>query len=117
MDETQFSKDPEFRIWNFFNVFRVLKCRLSPLFGIIKSKVIHSEISFIVTKLSLSWLKCSTMEPCQEIVEDYRQRFGNQGPTCIKFQQVFNKTYYLAWVKKQKIYEFIELVQGTKTMV
>ena len=49
------------------------------------------------------------------MVGDYRQRFGNQEPTGVKFQQVFNETYYLAWVKEQKIYEFIKLVQGTKT--
>ena len=48
---------------------------------------------------------------------DGRQRFGNQEPTWVKFQQVFNKTYCLAWVKEQKIYEFIKLVHGTKIVV
>ena len=52
-----FPKYPDFRTWNFLNVFRVSKFRLSPIFGIIKSKVVHSEISFIVTKLSLHLLK------------------------------------------------------------
>ena len=49
-------------------------------------------------------------------MEDYRQRFGNQEPAWVKIQQVSKETYYLAWVKEQKIYEFIELVQGTKTV-
>ena len=53
---------------------------------------------------------------CQEIVEDYRQRFGNQEPIWVEIQQVSKQTYYLAWVKKQKIHEFIKLVQGTKTV-
>ena len=50
-------------------------------------------------------------------MEDYRLRFGNQEPTWVKIQQVSKETYWLAWVKKQKIYEFIELVQGTKIVV
>jgi len=58
-----FPKDLVFRMWNFMNVFHVSKFHLSHVLGIIKSKVVHSEISFIVTKLSLPWLKCSTMEP------------------------------------------------------
>ena len=58
-----FPKHTEFRIWTFFNVFHVSKCHISPKFGIIKGKVVHSEISLIVTKLSLPLLKSSTMEP------------------------------------------------------
>ena len=58
-----FTKHPQIRIWAFLNVFRVSKCRLILRFGMIQSKVVHSQISLIVTKLSLSWLKCSTMNP------------------------------------------------------
>ena len=58
-----FFKDPEFRIRNFLNVFRVSKCGLILRFGIIQSKVVHFEISLIITKLSLSWLKFWTMKP------------------------------------------------------
>ena len=63
MDETQFPKDRGIRIWTSLNVFRVSKCHLSLRFGIIKSKVVHFEISFVVSKLALRWLKCSTMKP------------------------------------------------------
>ena len=47
-------------------------------------------------------------------MEDYRQRFGSQELTWVKIQQVSKETYCLTWVKEQKIYEFIELGQGTK---
>ena len=46
--------------------------------------------------------------------ETIRQRFGDREPTWVEFQQVFNDTYCPAWVKEQKVNEFIELVQGTK---
>ena len=39
--------------------------------------------------------------------ETARQRFGNREPTWVKFQQVFNEAYRSAWVKEQKVYEFI----------
>ncbi|XP_052172194.1 uncharacterized protein LOC127788123 [Diospyros lotus] len=48
--------------------------------------------------------------------ETARQRFGNREPTWIEFQQVFNDAYCPAWVKEQKVYEFVELVQGTNTV-
>ena len=48
------------------------------------------------------------------MVGDYCQRFGNQEPTWVEFQQVFNEAYCPTWVKDEKVYEFIELVQGTK---
>ena len=40
--------------------------------------------------------------------ETTRQRFGDQEPIWVEFQQVFNDTYYPAWVKEQKVYEFVE---------
>ena len=45
--------------------------------------------------------------------ETARQRFCNREPTWVEFQQLFNDAYYPAWVKEQKVYEFIELVQYT----
>ena len=45
-----FTKHPQIRIWAFLNVFRVSKCRLILRFGTIQSKVVHSQISLIVTK-------------------------------------------------------------------
>ena len=42
--------------------------------------------------------------------ETTRQRFGVREPTWVKFQQVFNDTYCSAWVKEQKVSEFVELV-------
>ena len=59
----KFWKHPKIRIWNFFCVIRVSKCWLSPRIGIVISKFVFFEISLIVTKLSISWLKCSTMDP------------------------------------------------------
>ena len=58
-----FPKHPKIKVWAFLNVFRVSKCHLIPTFGIIQRKVVHFEISLIVTKFSLPWLKCPTMKP------------------------------------------------------
>ena len=41
------------------------------------------------------------------------QRFRDREPTWVEFQQVFNNTYCPAWVREQKVYEFVELIQGT----
>ena len=58
-----FQKALEIRIWTFLSVFCASKCRLSPRLGIYKSKLVLLGISLIVTKLSLSCLKCSSMDP------------------------------------------------------
>ncbi|XP_052209206.1 uncharacterized protein LOC127812723 [Diospyros lotus] len=48
--------------------------------------------------------------------ETARQRFGDRGLTWAEFQQMFNVAYCPAWVQEQKTYEFIDLVQGSKTV-
>jgi len=58
-----FWKLPEIRIWIFLCVFSVSKCCLSPSVGIVISKLVFFVISFILTKLSISYFKCSTMDP------------------------------------------------------
>ena len=45
-----FPKHHKIGIWTFFNVFSVLKCRLSPRLAIVISKLQYFEISLIVTK-------------------------------------------------------------------
>ena len=45
-----FPKHHEIGIWTFLIVFRASKCRLSPRLGIVISKLLYFEISFIVTK-------------------------------------------------------------------
>jgi len=59
----KFRKHPEIRIWPFLCIFSVSKCRLSPRVGIVMSKLVFFEISLILTKLSISCLKHSTMDP------------------------------------------------------
>ncbi|XP_052204027.1 uncharacterized protein LOC127809303 [Diospyros lotus] len=44
------------------------------------------------------------------------QRYGPRDPTWAEFQNAFNEAYCPAWYKEQKVYEFIELVQGSKTV-
>ena len=48
--------------------------------------------------------------------ETTRQRFGDREPTWDEFQRVFNDTYCPTWIREQKVYEFVELVQGTNTV-
>jgi len=52
----------EIRICTFLSVFSISKCHLSPRQWIVISKLAHIEISLIVTKLSLYFLKCCTMD-------------------------------------------------------
>ena len=42
--------------------------------------------------------------------------WGEREPTWAKFQEAFYTTYCLRWVREQKVYDFIELVQGSKTV-
>ncbi|XP_052176605.1 uncharacterized protein LOC127790914 [Diospyros lotus] len=48
--------------------------------------------------------------------ETTRQRYGDEGLTWAQFVVAFNKTYVLAWVREQKVLEFIELQWGSKTV-
>ncbi|XP_052198293.1 uncharacterized protein LOC127805580 [Diospyros lotus] len=48
--------------------------------------------------------------------ETVHQRYGPRDPTWAKFQNAFNEAYCPTWYKEQKVYEFIELVQGSKTV-
>ena len=48
--------------------------------------------------------------------ETTRQRFGERAPTWEEFLAVFNETYVPAWVRERKVYEFLELQQGSKTV-
>ncbi|XP_052185188.1 uncharacterized protein LOC127796826 [Diospyros lotus] len=45
-----------------------------------------------------------------------RQRYGSREPTWLEFQEAFNDNYFPSWMREQKVYEFIELTQGTKTV-
>ena len=58
----KFPKHSEIKIRTLQSVFSVWKCHLSPRQGIVISKLVHFEITLIVTKLSLSCLKCCTMD-------------------------------------------------------
>jgi len=53
----------ETRSWTFLRVFSASKSHLSPRLGIDKIKLVWFVILLIVTKLTLSCLKCSTMDP------------------------------------------------------
>ena len=59
----KFLKHSEVKIGTFESVFSVRKCCISPRQGIVLSKLALLEITLIVTKLSLSCLKCCTMDP------------------------------------------------------
>ncbi|XP_052199608.1 uncharacterized protein LOC127806395 [Diospyros lotus] len=48
--------------------------------------------------------------------ETTRQRYGDGGPTWAQFVEAFNETYVPAWIREQKVFEFIELQQGSKTV-
>ena len=61
--KVMFQKPFERRNMKFLSVFSASKCCLSPRLGIDKIKLVWLVRSSIVTKLSLSCLRCSTMEP------------------------------------------------------
>ena len=61
--ELKFWKYPEIRIWTFLCEFIFSKCCLSVRVGIVMRKFVFLDISLIVKKDSLSWMKCSTMDP------------------------------------------------------
>ncbi|XP_052172221.1 uncharacterized protein LOC127788150 [Diospyros lotus] len=48
--------------------------------------------------------------------ETVRRRFRNREPTCLEFQETFNANYFLSCMREQKVYDFIELTQGSKTI-
>ncbi|XP_052189880.1 uncharacterized protein LOC127799697 [Diospyros lotus] len=48
--------------------------------------------------------------------ETTRQRYGDGGPSWAQFVEAFNETYVPAWIREQKVFEFIELQQGSKTV-
>ncbi|XP_052181848.1 uncharacterized protein LOC127794639 [Diospyros lotus] len=48
--------------------------------------------------------------------ETTRQRYGDGGPTWAQFVAAFNETYIPAWVREQKVFEFVDLQQGSKTV-
>ncbi|XP_052177590.1 uncharacterized protein LOC127791653 [Diospyros lotus] len=48
--------------------------------------------------------------------ETTRQRYGDGGPTWAQFVVAFNETYVPAWVKEQKVFEFVDLQQESKTV-
>ncbi|XP_052178720.1 uncharacterized protein LOC127792306 [Diospyros lotus] len=45
-----------------------------------------------------------------------RQQYGDGGPTWTQFVAAFNETYVQAWVRERKMFEFIDLQQGSKTV-
>jgi len=47
---------------------------------------------------------------------DDAERFGDRELTWVEFQELFNGNFFPVWVRKQKIYEFIELTQGDKSV-
>jgi len=59
----KFPKHHKIRIWTFLIAFSASKCHLSPRLGIVISKLVYFEISLIVTKWLILFLKCSTMDP------------------------------------------------------
>jgi len=61
--QLKFRRHPKIRVWAFLCVFRVWKCHLSSRVWIVLSKLVFIEISLILTKLDISCLKCSTMDP------------------------------------------------------
>ncbi|XP_052180551.1 uncharacterized protein LOC127793840 [Diospyros lotus] len=48
--------------------------------------------------------------------ETTRQRYGDGGPSWAQFVEAFNETYVPAWIREQKVFEFIKLQQGSKTV-
>ncbi|XP_052210449.1 uncharacterized protein LOC127813488 [Diospyros lotus] len=48
--------------------------------------------------------------------ETARLRFRNREPSWAEFRELFNANYFLAWVRSQKTYEFIELTQGNMSV-
>ncbi|XP_052201754.1 uncharacterized protein LOC127807741 [Diospyros lotus] len=48
--------------------------------------------------------------------ESARQRFIGREPSWVEFQEAFNGQFFPDWIREQKTYEFIELVQGSKSM-
>ena len=61
--QLKFRRHLEIRVWAFLCVFRVWKCHPSPRVWIVLSNLVFIKISLIVTKLDISCLKCSTMDP------------------------------------------------------
>lgn len=48
--------------------------------------------------------------------ETVQQSFVGREPSWAEFRELFNANYFLAWVRDQKTYEFIELTQGNRTV-
>ena len=48
--------------------------------------------------------------------ETTRQRYAGRELVWLEFQEAFNENFFLESIKEQKTYEFIELVQGNKTV-
>ena len=72
----KFRKLLEIKIWFFLCVFSVSTCRLSPSVGIAISKLVFFVISLILTKFSISYFKCSTMDPWLQLKFRKHPEFG-----------------------------------------
>ncbi|XP_052210463.1 uncharacterized protein LOC127813503 [Diospyros lotus] len=48
--------------------------------------------------------------------ETPRQRFIGREPSWVEFQEAFNGQFFPDWIREQKTYKFIELVQGSKSV-
>ena len=58
----KFPKHHKIRIWTFSILFSASNCHRSPRHGFIISNLVYFEISLIVTKWLILFLKCSTMD-------------------------------------------------------
>jgi len=67
MVKTSVFKNSKLELGLFLRVFCVSKCHLSHRIWIVISKLVYFEISLIVTKLSFSCFKCSTIDAWQKL--------------------------------------------------